>query len=62
MRLCILVNFNDKIRIKLVKITDLLKGVNDKQVNQYTNSSDETDGANQKTHPAEFHMLKGQCH
>jgi len=30
-----------KIRVKLVKITDHLKGVNDTQVKQYTNSSDD---------------------
>ena len=30
-----------KIRVKLIKITDHLKGVNDSQVKQYTNSSDD---------------------
>ena len=32
-----------KIRVKLVKITDHLKGVDDKQVKQYSNSSDDDD-------------------
>jgi len=32
-----------KIRIKLIKITNHLKGVNDTQVKQYTNSSDDDD-------------------
>lgn len=35
-----------KIRIKLIKITDHLKGVNDSQVKQYTNSSDEASNEN----------------